>query len=126
MSEGESSPVTPPGRSKAQKIFLIISAVVIAGVFAIQAWYHSKFPYGSSHCCILALSSALEIYAQDHGGRFPSGGDCPEASLSLLYSNYLDAYTLRGKTVPLQTVEDALIPRKSLGRNRVDGTTSKD
>lgn len=74
-----------------------------------------RFPYGWSHCCIAGLGTALRIYALDHNGHFPTGGDTPEASLGLLYSNYVDAYTLRGKTVPLRVTEAALRQNGKLG-----------
>jgi hypothetical protein len=66
-----------------------------------QSLYKSKFPYGQSHCCIIGVEGALEQYAMENAGRYPTGESCPEASLSLLCrSNYLDAYTIRGMIVP--------------------------
>src|SRR5438132_1528310 len=56
-------------------------------VLALYVYYRRTFPYGGSHCCDLILHKALEEYAGNHDGAFPSGGSTPEASLSLLYSN---------------------------------------
>ncbi len=57
----------------------------------------------------MGLYAALRAYAQDHGGRFPSGESSPEASLSLLYRERLiDAANLRGKTVPEAVVVSRL------------------
>jgi hypothetical protein len=131
MSAGESVPAAAPRKSKSKKIFFALLALIATAVLAEQAWSRYTYPYGASHCCILVLGSSLEAYAQDHGGRFPSGGDSPEASLSLLYSNYIDAYTLRGKTVPLQTVERALkangkLGPESCGWHYVEGLTLAD
>ena len=51
----------------------------------------------------------------------------PEASLSLLYPKYLDENVLRGKTVPLEVVEERFTAmEKSLGRIHVDGIMLKD
>jgi hypothetical protein len=51
---------------------------------------------------------ALIEYAHDNGGFFPKGEETPEASLSHLYPKYADANLLRGKSVPLEIVEDIL------------------
>jgi hypothetical protein len=115
MSEGESIPAASPRKSKQKKIFFSLVAFIALGVAAEQVWYRYTYPYGWSHCCDIQLGFALEQYAQEHGGRFPSGSDCPEASLSLLYSNYVDADLLRGKTVPLETVQHALAANGKLG-----------
>jgi hypothetical protein len=74
------------------------------------AYYRYDFPYGSSHCCDLLLMRALEEYAGNHEGAFPTGGPTPEASLGLLYSNvdWVDANLLRGRTVPEVVVKEAL------------------
>jgi hypothetical protein len=61
------------------------------------------------------MGIALREYAEDHNGDFPTGGETPEASLSLLYSNYVDAQWLRGKTVPLNVAEAALRKNGKLG-----------
>jgi hypothetical protein len=131
MSEGESVPVATPRKSKFKKMLLVFLAVVVVGIAAERISYHNRFPYGSSHCCILGVDGALQAYAREHGGRFPSGGGCPEASLSLLYSNYIDAYTLRGKSVSLQRVEHALnangkLGPESCGWHYIEGLTLAD
>jgi hypothetical protein len=131
MSTGELVPVEPSRKSKSKKIFFSLVVVIAIGVTVEQAWYRYTFPYGWSHCCDIQLGFALRQYAEDHGGHFPSGGDCPEASLSLLYSNYVDANLLRGKTVPLQTVEGALATNGKLGPvtcgwHYVEGITLSD
>jgi hypothetical protein len=131
MSEGESVPAVTPRKSKAKRIFLILVSVIALGIAAEQIWWHYTFPYGWSHCCDIQLGSALEQYAEEHGGHFPSGGDCPEASLSLLYSNYADANLLRGKIVPVDIVERALATKGKLGPDScgwhyVEGLTLSD
>ncbi len=115
MSEGDAIPAAPMRESKAKRAFLSIVFVILLGVAIGFGLYHYRFPYGWSHCCDILLGRALVDYAEDHGGRFPSGGGSPEASLSLLYSNYADANLLRGKTVPLETVERALSTNGKLG-----------
>ena len=90
-----------------------------------------KYPYGMSHCCIAGMGLDLRCYAMDHDGRFPAGGDSPEASLSLLYSNYTGAYWLRGKTVPLEVAQAALAKNGKLGPDScgwhyVEGLTEAD
>jgi hypothetical protein len=77
------------------------------------------------------MCTALRIYALDHHGQFPAGGGTPEGSLSLLFSNYVDAYTLRAKTVPLKVTEAALretgkLGPDSCGWHYVEGLTDTD
>jgi hypothetical protein len=95
-------------------------------------YYNARFPYGQSHCCIIQMSSALEQYAEENGGKYPTGGETPEASLSLLYkSNYIDAYVLRGMTVPERNVRSILdaggvLGPDSCGWHYVTGLTRAD
>jgi hypothetical protein len=109
-------------------IFGIIVALVIAG----GVYQKSKFPYGWSHCCIIIMQQMLEQYSTEHTGHFPTGGTSPEASLSLLcQSNNLDAYTIRGMTVPEDTARkilDAggLLGPDSCGWHYTDGLTLAD
>jgi hypothetical protein len=131
MSEGETIPAVPRRKSRAKKIIFSLIGVIAVGITTGQVWYHYTFPYGWSHCCAKGLMFALEEYAQEHGGRYPFGGDSPEASLGLLYSNYVDANVLRGKTVSLQTVERALAKNHKLdpdscGWHYVEGLTLSD
>jgi hypothetical protein len=91
----------------------------------------ANYPYGWSHCCDAGLLLALLHYADTNGGAYPTGERWPEASLSLLYPNYLDTEVLRGKTVPLGVVEKRLQKGERLGPNScgwyyVDGLTNKD
>jgi hypothetical protein len=89
-----------------------LSAVLVA---AGRSYYVSQYPYGWSYCCDKQLWSALEQYAEDHGGAFPAGEATPEACLSLLYPRYADANLLRGKTVPLTVVQATLDRGERLG-----------
>lgn len=112
---------------------LLVGAVIIlvaigASLFRYVKW---KYPYGMSHCCIKGMGTALHSYAMEHNGRFPSGGDTPEASLSLLNSNYTDAEWLRGKTVSLEVAQTALAKGGKLGPGScgwhyVEGLTESD
>jgi len=73
--------------------------LVLVGMIGYTLW-RGRYPYGRSHCCDRGVPMALLFYAQDHGGRFPSGESSPETSLSLLYAeDFINAYTLGGKTV---------------------------
>jgi hypothetical protein len=72
--------------------------MLLAAVAYYQWWaWHEKYPFGREHCCDKQLLVSLWNYADEHGGKFPSGGATPEASLSLLYPKFLDANVLRGK-----------------------------
>jgi hypothetical protein len=104
--------------------------VFLLGSVGAGYWKYT-YPYGWSHCCAKGVGFALREYATDHDGFFPVGGETPEASLSLLYSNYLDAYTLRGKTVSLEVVQQALakdgkLGPQSCGWHYVEGLTEAD
>ena len=85
----------------------IALAVVVLGVYVS---YRRTFPYGWSHCCDLILAQALQQYADNHNGAFPTGGPTPEASLSLLYSNvdWVTPDLLRGRTVSEAVVKETL------------------
>jgi hypothetical protein len=83
--------------------------LMVAGVFLLpvvglviyQVWqFHRRYPYGLEHCCAKQVGLALQNYADLNGGKFPTGGATPEASLSLLYPDLIDAGTLRGKAYP--------------------------
>jgi hypothetical protein len=54
-------------------------------------------------------------YAEFNGGEFPSGGKTPEDSLRKLYPEYADATMLRGRIVPLRTVQESLEKGQPLG-----------
>ena len=79
----------------------------------------------------LRCTSLLLSYAYDHNGVYPCGESTPEASLSLLYPQYADANLLRGKTVPLDVVQEILQSGQRLGPDTcgwhyVEGLTQSD
>jgi len=106
-----------------------VAAAIAGGLTVHHKW---KFPYGWSHCCINEMMFALEQYASDNAGKYPTGEASPEASLSLLYrSNYIDAPTLRGMTVPEKKVRailqgGGLLGPDSCGWHYVPGLTRAD
>lgn len=112
-------------------LFAIASVcVILAGVYG---YYRYNYPYGFSHCCDIALMGALQEYADEHEGAFPTGETTPEASLSLLYNQGrgLDPNTLRGKTVPEKTVRTilergGLLGPKTCGWHYTDGLRMDD
>lgn len=110
----------------------IISGVIGVLAIAIGVQYKKTYPYGWSHCCIIAMSLSLDRYAEEHAGHFPTGEASPEASLSLLYrSNYVDANTMRGMTVPRKTVRRILegggwLGPDTCGWHYTDGLTFAD
>jgi len=112
--------IAGPKRRLWPKLLAGTCILLIALVVSLVGYFKWKYPYGMSHCCAKGMGLALRTYAMDHDGRFPTGGDTPEASLSLLYSNYVDAYTLRGKTVPLQVAQAALAKNGKLGPDSCD------
>ena len=64
---------------------IAIAATVLGGLYAAaRYWHHCTYPYGASHCCLKCLGFALHEHAELHDGHFPAGGNCPEASLSLV------------------------------------------
>jgi hypothetical protein len=113
-------------------IVAIVLGVIAVLVFAGGAYYKLKFPYGQSHCCIILVEGALEQYAMENAGRYPTGESSPEASLSLLCrSNYLNAYTIRGMIVPEDTVlkildSGGLLGPDTCGWHYADGLTRAD
>jgi hypothetical protein len=94
---------------------LLLTLVLALGGVAVLGWWQWRYPYGYSHCCDKGLMFALQQYAEDHGGAYPSGEATPDASLSLLYPKYASAELLRGKTVPLEVVQDILARGEKLG-----------
>jgi hypothetical protein len=63
-------------------LLVALVALVFAGWktfnFYYLKWY---YPYGYSHICDVGLMFSLLRYANDHGGKYPTGGATPEASL---------------------------------------------
>jgi hypothetical protein len=111
-------------------ILVLVMIVVVAGI--VVGYRRAMYPYGQSHCCILGMMFALEGYAQENGGKYPAGGESPEADLSQLFkSQHVDANTLRGMTVPEKMVQrilergDLLGP-ESCGWQYVPGLTLAD
>ena len=92
-------------------ILATIGIIIIVGAVSFYVYWQNKYPYGWSHCCDKGLYFLLVRYADEHGGKFPSGETSPEASLSLLHRAYpedVGANLLRGKTVPEITVQQIL------------------
>jgi hypothetical protein len=123
------SPVRPRRLWLRPLLFIAAALGVLVGLA--RYYWCTQYPYGWSHCCDKVLMFVLDDYAREHGGKFPSGEATPEASLSLLYPKYADADLLRGKTVPLELVEDILKQGKRLtsdtcGWHYVEGLTDKD
>jgi hypothetical protein len=117
------------------KRVLIGSAILAGIVLALTVLVRNqapRYPYGPSHCCLKCLGLGLSQYAEKYGGHYPAGAGSPEASLSLLYrEKYADAETLRGKTVPIETVErilerGELLGPDSCGWHYVEGLTTSD
>ncbi len=97
---------------------LLIVILVAGALFHLgRAAYYYEFPYGYNHCCDLQLSGSLLNYAYKHGGWFPRGESCPEASLSLLYyDDHRETYPhlLAGRTVPEELTAERLSQGKLL------------
>ena len=104
-------------------IVLIVLAALFGGLYgAAYCWYRYTFPYGWSHCCLKGLGLSLLTYAERHDGHFPSGGGCPEASLSLLYREHydIDGYILCGKTKSAEVANKILKRGELLGPDTCD------
>jgi|GEM_PF-842285 len=125
-------------RRVAKVVFGVVLFVGCAyGLLYLYARY--RYPYGSSHCCILALGATLDRYADANGGVYPHGEATPEASLSLLSRKELSfaenprsaVELLRGKTVPAEVVQarlaaGTLLDADACGWHYVEGLTRKD
>jgi hypothetical protein len=77
------------------------------------------------------LMSALDRYAHDHGGAYPAGEPTPEASLSLFYPKYANAWVVSGNTAALASAKQTLERGKRLspdtcGWHYVEGLTLND
>ncbi len=125
----------PPdtGRSGATRWLLGLATFLAVAGLGVYAYYRYTFPYGQSHCCDLILHGALEEYAENHGGAFPSGGSTPEASLTMLYGTvpWVQPYLLRGRTVSEAVVRQALrrdghLGPESCGWHYVEGLRLDD
>jgi hypothetical protein len=104
-------------------VSLAVLGVLVVGLFgACRFWFRYKYPYGCTHCCLKGLGLALLNYAEQHNGRFPAGGDCPEASLSLLYrGDYgIEGHTLCGKTKSAEVAQAILERGELLGPDTCD------
>lgn len=116
-STGSTMVPAQPRRPRIRGWLSGLAITVLVIVFALYVYYRRTFPYGGSHCCDLILLQALEEYAGNHDGAFPTGRPTPEASLSLLYSNvsWVTPDLLRGRTVPEAVVKEALRRDGALG-----------
>jgi hypothetical protein len=104
------------------KSLAITATVLLFLGGAPYAWYRYTFPYGYNHCCLKCLGLALLQYAEEHDGHFPTGGGCPEASLSLLYRGHydMDAHILCGKTKSADAAREILERGELLGPDTCD------
>ena len=111
-----------------------IAAMALAGFYeAGHCWYRYTYPYGAKHACLKGLGLSLLGYAERHNGHFPTGGCCPEASLSLLYREEPDlgACVLSGKTKSTEAAQELLERGELLGPDTcdwhyVEGLTQSD
>ncbi len=100
----------------------IAATVLVALIGAGYCWYRYTYPYGPKHACLACLGSSLLCYAGRHNGHFPTGGGCPEASLSLLYREEPDlgACVLSGKTKSTEAAQELLERGELLGPDTCD------
>ena len=112
-------------------LFTIVATLMVLAAIGL-AGFRWRYPHGRSHCCIKLVRLALEAYADSHGGRYPGGQSCPEASLGLLYrEGLLDAEILRGKSIPAATVRRVLgsgelLSPETCGWHYVEGLSKSD
>lgn len=117
---------------KMRRVILLVLVMMIVLIGIGIGYHRTVYPYGRSHCCILIMMFALDGYAGENGGKFPAGGESPEADLTQLYrSGYVDAGTLRGMTVPEETVQKILkrgdlLGPDTCGWHYVSGLTQAD
>jgi hypothetical protein len=95
----------------------LIVAIPVAGFWGYQRY---RYPYGPSRFCSREMVFALREYAQDHGGRYPAGESSPEASLSLLYPEYIDALPLAGRAKSAERAREILESGGLLGPDSCD------
>ncbi len=118
-------------RLRVNVTLLIAGLIATAGSLVYHHWA-SRYPYGASHCCILAMASSLQSYASANKGRFPSGGATPEASLGMLNGvSGIGPEILRGMTVQESKTRRALeqghpLSPATCGWHYVEGLTLAD
>jgi hypothetical protein len=91
------------------KLGIAIAVVaILVGSSYIYYWHvwRYNYPFGMLHRCDKQLHQALLVYAESHGRAFPSGQATPEASLSLIGSDY--DYLLPRRDVPVDVVRQML------------------
>jgi hypothetical protein len=93
--------------------WLVLVIISVCGF----CWYRWQYPYGRRPHDLRIMYCALNAYAMDHQGLFPSSTNGPEASLCLLFAEgyVLDLDLLSGWTVSEdQARSDLLGPRGHL------------
>jgi hypothetical protein len=98
--------------------------LLVPGILAATGywWCRFNYPYGRTHCCLKLLGLALDSYAESHDGHFPTGGNCPEASLSLISREDLGIgpEVLCGKTISAEKARRVLDRGALLGPDTCD------
>lgn len=80
---------------KRRAVIVTITVLVCLSVpLGIYAWYRREYPFGYRTCWLPCMMMALRIYAADHDGWFPKGGQTPLQSLQLLPQTLLGNQTL--------------------------------
>ena len=105
----------------AATVAVVVVALLYGGVRGLHCYY---YPFGAEHRCDKQLWFALREYAEQHGGKFPSGEATPEASLSLLGAKW--TYLLHHRGVATETVQNILergelLTPETCGWNYVEG-----
>lgn len=105
-----------------RRCFVVAITVVAAAIASAYGYSRYKFPYGWTHCCDKQIYLALRNYAELHKERFPSGQSTPEACLSLLHAEPIQAsaYLLCGKTVDPEIAEQLFSEGRLLGPTTCD------
>lgn len=110
---------------------LLLSVIVLLGV-GVVLWLQSRMSrWMSPRDSRIFLHSALVQFALDHDGKFPAGKATPEASLSVMYPKYIDAFHLAASVVPLNLTQHKLdrgelLGPESCGWHYVEGLTLND
>ena len=114
-----------------RRVIGLLAGGILLVALGVVGYHWYMYPYGYHPACARALKLALIQYAGENDGKYPEGEATPEASLSLLYPEYMSGKILAGKSKSGAVADKILKAGGRLGPDTcdwhyVEGLTEND